>query len=78
MNNQMLIGLLLACLLLLLAGCASCPDPIQTSPLPMSHLYEPTPPPFCADRTNEDLLECLGRMREALDACNADKAALTP
>lgn len=76
MTNRLPTGPLALSLLLVLTGCASCPDPIPTTQPPTGHLLAPTPPPFCEAETNGDLLECLGRMRSALDSCNADKAAV--
>lgn len=71
MTNRLPIGLLA----LYLTGCASCPDPIPTSPPPTAHLLLPTPLPYCDPETNGDLLECLIQTRQALDSCNADKSA---
>ena len=71
MINRLPIGLLA----LYLTGCASCPDPIPTSPPPVEHLLLPTPVPVCDPETNGDLLECLIQTRQALGSCNADKSA---
>lgn len=73
MINRLPNGLPLFFLALLLTGCASCPAPVQNNPPPTMHLLMPTPPPTCTAETNADMLECVGRMRNALDACNADK-----
>ena len=62
------------------AACSTAPKVLVKTEIqkqfPPPTLTQPTDPPAPDIRTNGDLLDALTATRTALDACNADKAAL--
>jgi hypothetical protein len=60
-----------------LASCASNPPLLQTQFVtPPATLLQPTPKPVFAGRTNLDLATYALDLKDALQSCNDDKAAL--
>ena len=73
-SKVIVLGLMLACLLLLSACCKPC---LQTPP-PQApdHLLVVRPVPAFTGSTNEDLLMWAVSIRDNAIGCNADKATL--
>ena len=78
MTVRLAIGAALCCLLPL-TGCSG--KPVATAPVIIrqevpAHLTAETPIPLWAGATNSDLVGYALDLRQALGACNADKAAI--
>ena len=77
MTPKPLLGLLTACLLLLLNGCALFPTRVVIQrDLPPDSLLLDIPTPVLEGRRNQDLLNWANSLRCSLVQSNADKAAL--
>lgn len=79
---DLLAGLLLLCLVLSFAACASAPQseaPIvtetKTLQIPKA-LTARTQPAMCKLSTNGDLVDCIKAYDSQLNSCNADKARI--
>lgn len=70
---------LCACLLSLIA-CSQKTEFVQTSEIieikPSAHLMQHTEEPIWTGQTNEDLIQYIFELKEALARCNADKKGL--
>ena len=71
MNRKCDFGSILLCLILL-TGCSAA----KSQPVIPPQLLAPCGEPQWEGRTNGDLVEYVGELREKLGKCNADKAAI--
>ena len=71
MKKRSSFGSMLSCLLLS-AGCSAG----KTQPVVPPQILAPCDEPVWEGKTNGDLVEYVGELKEALGRCNADKEAI--